>query len=255
MPLPNWSHKFELKPGSWVFVPDENCRLIGTQIKDDISNRWRPPSYFAHMSTGGHVEALRKHLGRTLFIRADIDQFFNRINLSRVTRSLSALFSYNDARQMAKNSVVRDPSSAEKRFILPFGFVQSPLIASLCLRHSALGNYLHTLACSPDCTVSVYMDDIIISTDSSENAKDILAQTSERATRSNLELNNTKTAGPAKRIEAFNIELSTGDIRLTDERYAQFETEYLRTADENKRAGIIGYINSVNPHQAARLTA
>lgn len=68
---------------------------------------------------------------------------------------------------MACKSVMLKPYDVET-YILPFGFVQLPIISSLCLFNSSLGNYLHNSGIN----VSVYMDDIIISISSSfEEAK------------------------------------------------------------------------------------
>jgi hypothetical protein len=154
-----WLHKFELKPGCWVFVPDDETIERGREIKREIEAHWAVPPYYSHLNPGGHVEALRKHLGSNLFIRADINKFFNKISQTRVTRNLKKILgSYKLARQIAVESVVRLPNSSEKTFILPFGFVQSAIIASLCLRNSALGNYLEDLSCN-GFSVSVYMDD------------------------------------------------------------------------------------------------
>jgi hypothetical protein len=55
------------------------------------------------------------------------------------------------------------PVGADKTsFVLPFGFVQSPLMAGLCLANSKLGATLARLA--KKFTVTVYVDDIVIST-------------------------------------------------------------------------------------------
>ena len=115
-----WTHKFELKPGCWIFVPNDATQESGLIIKREIDNKWKPPHYYAHLRKGGHVSALKKHLGNDLFICADIDQFFNRINLSRVTRELKSIFrNYSKSRRIACESVVLFPESSEKKYILP----------------------------------------------------------------------------------------------------------------------------------------
>jgi hypothetical protein len=152
-----WDHKFELKPACWVFVPTEESKQHGYNLKQKIESKWRAPHYYFHLKSGGHVEALKKHLGNKYFAQADIKNFFNSISRSRVTRALNSLFKdYDLARSSACSSVVADPDSTEGEFILPFGFVQSPIIASLCLYQSALGRYLDRLV-STGFRVSVYI--------------------------------------------------------------------------------------------------
>ena len=127
-----WSHKFEIKPGRWVFVPDKAAIVRGYEIKNKISSVWKAPYYYAHFKNGGHVAALKRHLGNDLFIRADIKQFFNQVNRSKVTRALKSFTrNYLESRDIACESTVRKPDGAANEFILPFGFVQSPIIASL----------------------------------------------------------------------------------------------------------------------------
>jgi hypothetical protein len=131
-----WSTRFELKPGKWIFVPTPEMIAVGKEIKSAIEKRWSPPSYFYHLRRGGHVAALRAHLGNAAFLRLDIQDFFGSIGRSRVARCLKSRFGYETAREWAHVSTVRDPSGAAGS-IIPFGFVQSPIVASLCLAESA----------------------------------------------------------------------------------------------------------------------
>jgi hypothetical protein len=57
---------------------------------------------------------------------------------------------------MASESVVKRP--ALDGFVLPYGFVQSPILASLALDKSKLGKLLRKLNGRTDITVSVYVD-------------------------------------------------------------------------------------------------
>jgi hypothetical protein len=143
-----WSSKFELKnPGSgkWVFVPTAETVALGKQIKKAIEDCWTPPSYFFHLREGGHVEALKSHLGNSSFVRMDVANFFGSINRSRITRCLKSKVGYPKAREWANASTVKQPGGAEG-YIVPFGFVQSQILASLCLSESALGVCLGKLA-------------------------------------------------------------------------------------------------------------
>lgn len=72
---PKWSSRFELKPGAWVFVPTEETIKAGQDIKQALSARWKPPSNYYHLLSGGHVEALRAHAGNSWFIHLDIKDF------------------------------------------------------------------------------------------------------------------------------------------------------------------------------------
>ncbi|HEB57236.1 MAG TPA: hypothetical protein ENI98_13240 [Gammaproteobacteria bacterium] len=180
-----WAHRFELKPDCWVFVPTDESLLYGKKVKNEIESKWVTPYYYSHLKAGGHITALKSHIGNNYFIRADIKQFFNSINRTRVTRELKLIFNpYKLARSIACNSIVTKPNSNGKESILPFGFVQSPIIASLCLSKSALGRYLDKLG-STGFKVTVYMDDIIISTSQSYNTAELaLSNLLDRAERS-----------------------------------------------------------------------
>ena len=249
-----WLNKFELKPGCWVFVPNNESRRSGKLIKRKLEKSWKAPYYYAHLRKGGHVSALKKHLGNDLFFCADIDQFFNSINLSRVTRELKTVFkNYSDSRFMACESVVELPDSSERKFILPFGFIQSAIIASLCLNNSALGKYLNKLE-SNGFRVSVYMDDIIISTSLPlVQAKAAFIKLQDKAVRSGFHLNTNKTFGPRETITAFNIHLSKGKIELTDDRLEEFKKSIVNTDNSAVIDGILGYANIVCSKQASIL--
>lgn len=247
-------HKFELKPGCWVFVPNDETRRVGFMIKRKIESKWKPPQYYAHLRKGGHVYALKKHLGNDLFIQADIDQFFNKINLSRVTRELKPIFrSYKESRDTAFKSVVPFYDSSEIHYILPFGFVQSAIIASLCLCNSALGKYLNTLECN-GFRVSVYMDDIIISTSLSiTQAEDVFLELQDKSIRSGFPLNSEKTFSPSDKVTAFNIHLSKDKIELTADRLDDFKNSLIGAASAAEVEGILGYINTISPVQASKV--
>ena len=85
--------------------------------------------------------------------------------------------------QYPKESTVVWPNHTPKAYILPYGFVQSVIIASFCLHKSALGRYLNKLGGS-GFKVSVYMDDIIVSTSLPiEQAEAALEELKSKATR------------------------------------------------------------------------
>ncbi|QOK80700.1 hypothetical protein HF906_00025 [Ralstonia solanacearum] len=198
---------------------------------------------------------MKAHLGKTCFIHVDIENFFQRINRSRVTRVLKGMYSYAEARDIANLSTVRLPEDAEKRYILPYGFVQSTLLASVCLRKSALGNYLKLLSVTDGVGVSVYVDDIIISLDDRALAEDIFADVKSVAEKSGFDLNKKKEQGPSDRINAFNIELSQHSLHVSPDRWVAFLNAMRGTENPHRQEAILGYVDSVNPTQAAELLA
>src|SRR5690606_31651017 len=88
--------------------------------------------------------------------------FFYSIARNRVARALQDV-GVTRARHYAKWSCVRNPYG-DPRYVLPYGFVQSPILATLVLNCSAVGSFLRSLPAHV--TVAVYMDDISLSSDS-----------------------------------------------------------------------------------------
>ncbi|MPZ46449.1 MAG: hypothetical protein GEV05_24290 [Betaproteobacteria bacterium] len=250
---PKWAVKYERKPGRWVFEPTLAFRAIGTEIDAAIKKAWHPPSYFFHLRKGGHVAALKHHTGKTYFSRFDIEDFFGRVNRSRVTRCLKEYFSYAEARKMALDSTVHHPTAA--RWVLPYGFIQSPILASLALSKSRLGSTLDHLNKQPGIGVSVYVDDIIVSADDGAQIATICEELTHAARKSGLAFSAAKCQGPDKRITAFNIELVHGNLAIVDERLAEFAAVLDASASEPQRRGILGYVQSVNAKQAVELIA
>lgn len=245
-----WSTRFELKPGKWVFVPTPEMIQIGKDIKSGIEKRWNPPEFFYHLRPGGHVAALRAHLGSEAFLRLDIQDFFGSIGRTRVSRCLKSRFGRDIAREWSHASTVRDPTGAA-RTIVPFGFVQSPIVASLCLADSALGSLLKRLHRRKGVKISVYVDDIILSSKRpDELSEDLLVDLETAGRRSRLTFNAEKNQGPGPIIKAFNIELCHDSMRIENGRMAEFIEALKSTTNSPKRIGILGYIGSVNPDQA-----
>lgn len=246
---PKWSSRFQLKPGKWVFVPTAHSVSVGREIKAAIKKRWACPKHFYHLRRGGHVAAVRAHLSGKSFVYLDVRDFFGSMGRSRVTRCLKSRFGHRTALDWAHASTVRDPGNPA-RTILPFGFVQSPIVASLCLAESAFGRYLQKLANGKDIRVSVYMDDIILS---AENAvvldTTVVDELTKSAQRSGFSFHAVKTQGPAPAIKAFNIELCHGAIRIENSRMSEFFSALKRSVSMAQRAGILSYIGSVNSDQ------
>jgi len=243
-----WETRFELKPGTWVFVPTEEARELGYVIKELVGARWRPPKNYFHLTNGGHVHAIAAHVHNTSFAHLDIQDFFGQINASKVTRWLKPLVGFSKAREFAKASTVAHPRDGGT--MLPFGFVQSPILASLCLFHSALGRCLFELPRKLGVVVSVYVDDIILSAEDESILAQAVKLVDESAVRSGLPIHPDKREGPAQNITAFNIDLAHQFLRIEEERWNSFLNDYQAATSEYVREGILSYVRSVNSDQA-----
>lgn len=248
-----WLSRFRLRSKTWVYVPTLETVKEGKLFKKIIELKWFPPSNYYHLRSGGHVEAVKHHLDGKYFVHVDIKKFFNSINRSRITRELKPYLGYEKARVIAMESTVSIPLNSGQIFALPFGFVQSTILASLCLRKSSLGNAIAILDKTDGVRVSVYVDDIIVSTQCLEKAEAALFLIKKSAVRSGLLLNEQKTQGPSDKITAFNIDFEEGLMRISDHRFNELLSSYNEATSDKQRSGIWGYVNSVNPMQAFKL--
>jgi hypothetical protein len=101
--------------------------------------------------------------------------------------------------------------------------------------------------------VSVYMDDIVISSNSDTGLSNVLREVKPIAEKSGFPLNEAKEEGPAEKITAFNIELSNGVLTLTEERLKDFIAAYRESDNFNVISGIFGYVMTVNKGQAEKI--
>ncbi|CAM3425430.1 hypothetical protein BZK31_26235 [Pseudomonas floridensis] len=248
-----WLSRFRLKSNTWVYIPTLETVKEGQLFKKSIEFKWLPPTNYYHLKSGGHVDAIKYHLNGKFFVHADVKKFFNSINRSRITRELKPYFGYEKSRSIAMESTVSIPLESGQVFALPFGFVQSTIIASLCLRKSSLGNTIDKLNKTAGIRVSVYVDDIIVSTQSLEKAEAALSMIQKSAERSGFSLNEEKTQGPSYTITAFNIDLQQNFMRITDWRFIELLSNYKDASSDKQKRGIWGYVNSVSPAQASML--
>ena len=109
------------------------------------------------------------------------------------------------------------------------------------LAESALGKYLENLHRSSLFALTVYVDDIIVST-------------SDAATKSHFVLNASKQEGPAAAINAFNIVLEKGSMSVDAERYQRFQRALTEASSEYQRRGITSYFASVNMAQGVEIS-
>ncbi len=248
-----WIHRYERKPGRWVFEPSESARVEGAEVKAAIEKYWQPPSYYFHLNAGGHIAALGQHQHSSSFIKVDIADFFGSVSRSRLSRILKTRFGHREALRLATASTVRHPSDSG-RAILPYGFIQSPLLASLALSASGLGALLDSLQKENGLTVTVYVDDIIISGHNQARLHQVLKEVKARAELSHFKLSDEKEQGPASSITAFNIELAAGEnLALSATRLTELSDVVASSVNARQIAGVLAYVRAVNADQAATL--
>jgi len=248
-----YATKYQDKDGRWIYTQNQLQKTDGYKIIGWVLNRWRPHTIYYHLRTGGHVEAVKQHLQHPYFLKIDLQKFYNHISRGKIIRCLvKAGFKYSTAHDFAMRSTVRNPTKGAN-YVLPFGFVQSPLLATLVLQKSLLGRVLSELKGQRKVRVSVYMDDILLSSDSEtalEKAKEMLIQAAEK---SGFAINMTKSTPPVLTLEIFNIDVAQSNMKITEERMEDFARRVQENGIGNVSDGIIGYVGTVNPNQATLL--
>lgn len=133
--------------------------------------------------------------------------------------------------------------------MLPYGFVQSPLLASLAFYDSALGRCLRDIG-GRGLRVSIYVDDLVISGNDLNLINEAMSDVYLAAEKSHFQFNELKSQGPSKKITAFNIEISKSKIAIHTEKLHEFHGNFLATDNFHVKRGIGSYIRSVNYDQA-----
>lgn len=215
--------------------------------------RWRPPCYFFHFQPGGHVAATRVHLSSSLFVRLDLRRFYDTVTRTKIHRALCLCrFPRAFALKAACESTV-SRSGKGKPYSLPFGFTQSPALASLALATSYLGTALAAIY-HDGLAVSVYMDDVLVSGDDAAALASAREKLEVAAGRSGFEFHPAKSIGPVAALEVFNLALCHRNLEVSAARMADFEAAILK-ADPATVAGILGYVGTVNANQHGLLAA
>jgi hypothetical protein len=245
---PQYINRFELKPDTWVFVPGNESRDFGADLVQKIRRRWNAPPYFFNLKAGGHVAAARHHESSPYIVRLDIERFFDRVTRTKVARSLRAVgISAGAAFEAGRLSTVRKPHRVG--FSIPFGFVQSPLLASLVLDRSSLGRALRH-ARRAGAILSVYVDDILLSHTDRDTLAQLAAEVRDAADTSQLCLSLAKSQfTPQAMAEAFNLHIGKGKLRVNGVRMSQFRAEAFQATAEQLE-GYARYLYHVNPTQA-----
>jgi hypothetical protein len=247
-----YDHKFVLPNGSQVFVPSALGRQMGEAVHAEVRRHWRPPHYFYHLRPGGHVAALRAHLHNRCFATLDISHFFNSVTRAKIHRALRSIgIGHDRAWEIAQSSTV-EKTLRRRDFSLPYGFIQSPVLASLALDRSALGRVMKTITRSNHTRLNCYVDDVILSGIEEEAVEDSRLALVAAARRSGFALNEAKSQRPSSAITAFNIVLANGGLAVTEERMREFEDALLLSGPASVGA-IIAYVRSINRAQAGGL--
>lgn len=246
-----YDHSFALKPGTRVYVPTDFGRRRGDQIKSSIENFWEPPANYFHLLGGGHIAAVKQHRNAVWLASLDLKRFFDQITRAKVHRALKIIgFLHEVAWEMACDSTV-DKMPPKRQFSLPFGFVQSPIVASVVLAQSALGKVIRELV-TDGLSVTVYVDDITISGPDRKTVEGAVVRLESGAKLAGFSFNPAKTQLTNSKVTSFNIEFGSGSMEVLAQRMAEFEAA-LQLANEQRTAAILGYIGTVNPSQADKL--
>lgn len=215
--IPNFEYSYSRK-GKKVFVPTSVGRRIGNEIKREVEKAYVFDPIYFHLRQGGHVSALHHHRDHRLFAKIDISRFFYSISRRRVQTALDRI-GISNARFYAKWSTVANPYG-EPQYALPYGFVQSPILASLVLATSSTGKHLATIPLPV--AVAVYMDDISLSSDDGGALNQAYESTLAVLESDGFAVSCEKLRPPAPSIDIFNCDLAHGRANVRDERIAKF---------------------------------
>jgi hypothetical protein len=215
--IPNFRFSYRRK-GKPVFVPTGVGKRIGNEIKDQVAEAYEFHPMFYHLKSGGHVAAMHLHRPNLTFARIDITRFFYSISRRRVQSALDRIGLGNVA-FYAKWSTVKNPYG-DPLYALPYGFVQSPILASLVLATGKVGEYLEALPASVSTTV--YMDDIVLSSLDEGDLQHAFESTAIALEEDGFMISADKLRRPSVKIDVFNCDMSVGRTSVRDERIATF---------------------------------
>lgn len=250
--MKNYISKIPLGNNKFAFHQAQEYRRLGEALTSQILDLWNPPVIFYHMRNGGHVAALRKHMGSKVFSHLDVSRFFYRISKNKIIKSLKKIgFSFSEANDAAAHSVV----VVDDSYFLPYGFTQSPILASLCLFHSDAGKVL--MRARRKFIVSVYVDDIVISVHE-EDAGDDLRVFTEEVIKvfdgAGFPISAEKRQVAVEAINTFNVTLSHNFSEITKSRMEEFFYQVRISIDnEDSIRGISNYVHSINADQGKQI--
>jgi len=241
----NYSFRFNLK-GKPVFVPSKTGRRIGEEIKAAVEEAYTFDENYFHLRRGGHVAALHYHRDSEWFARIDITRFFYSVSRRRVQSALDRA-GLKGARFFAQWSTVRNPYD-EPSYALPYGFVQSPVLASLVIATSRVGDHLRAL--DPAIKASVYMDDIALSGPDKDALQVAYDDTIALLNDEGFQANPEKLRPPSGSMDIFNCDIAEGRSVVRDDRIEDF---LAGSPSEASEAAFLAYCASVE-HGNANVT-
>lgn len=219
-------------------MPSDDGRAVGYELKALVEAKFTPDPFLYHLAKGGHVAAIHIHRRQKYFSRLDFANFFYSIARNRVARALREI-GLARAEYYAKWSCVKNPYERPS-YALPYGFVQSPLLASLVLAKSEVGTFLREL--SERIVVSVYVDDIALSGNNRRVLQRVHRELRRIAVTSNFTINEAKSVELGETVELFNCDLLHQKTIVTEARrrefYAIARSAASETAFENYCAAI-----------------
>lgn len=228
-----------------VFAPSDRGRRIGRDIKAKVEAAYAFDSFVYHLQTkGGHVAAMHAHRFHHFFARVDISRFFYSIGRNRVQRALADIGVLR-ARHYAKWSCVRNPY-ADPSYALPYGFVQSPILATLVLMRSPVGEFLRSISANGVVSPSVYMDDILLSSDDNTALGTAFDELKGKLQEANFMLSATKERPPSAAMDVFNCNICHGKSEVQDERIALFFEEPRSAASQTGFTDYCGRVEMGN---------
>lgn len=193
------------------------------KLKALVEARFEPDHFYYHLLPGGHVRAIHLHRIKRYSARIDFSNFFYSIDRNRVMRALQDLgLSHSDAESFAKWSTVKNPLDGPS-YSLPYGFIQSPLLASLVLSRSPIGIFLREM--NPKVQVSVYVDDIALSSNNFQVLDRAFRKLRRRAGESRFPINNEKSCEPGLQMQLFNCHLEQTRTFVTEDRKDVFYSQ------------------------------
>ncbi|WP_395335082.1 reverse transcriptase domain-containing protein [Novosphingobium sp. BL-8H] len=212
------------RKGKPVFAPSALGRKIGEDIKSQVESAFSFDDFVYHLKkSGGHVAALHTHRQHQFFARVDLANFFYSVGRNRVQRALTEI-GIRRARHYAKWSCVKNPCG-DPGYALPYGFVQSPILSSLVLMKSNVGNYLRSLDQAGQIAVSMYVDDISISSNDKTCLDDAFALLKETVVEANFLISEGKVREPSVSMDIFNCDLVSGKSLVRQDRKDEFYSE------------------------------
>ena len=230
----NFAYSFKNTKGKPVFVPTAYTRRIAGELKPIVTAAVDFERHYYHFAKGAHIAALHAHRENRFFGRIDLRNFFYSVGRNRVKAALQEI-GVPCAEHYAKWSTVRNPYDGP-RYSLPYGFPQSPLLATLVLRRSALGIALDALP--GEIMKSIYLDDIAVSSNDLGSLSDAFEQLKAAVGDANFDINDDKTREPSDQIDLFNCDLRHGSTTVQTDRVEAF---YARDPTPRGIAAFEGY--------------